>query len=114
MDEEMKKIVSALKPLFDQINTRFDQVDARFDSVEATVRRTAIEVSNLKGDVLEMRLDMATKHDLASHDKKLAGFISEVETCRKERKLAERSYLRHEDRLDDHQKRLARLETRRT
>jgi chromosome segregation ATPase len=148
MDDQMKQIVSALKPLFDHINvkleqmdvkfdhinaqfaqvkTKFDQMDAKFDrldnrfervesklsDVNGTARRTAIVVAKLQEDVTDIKLEMATKRDISQQNGRLSALATEIENSRKERILAEKSYMRHEHRLDDHQERLSRLETRR-
>ena len=166
MDDQMKQIVSALKPLFDHIQTqmneqfnamnerfnvmderfqsidgrfqsidgrfqsidgrfqsmdgRFQSIDERFDRVEAeladvknTGRRTAAVVAKLQEDVTDIKLRMATRRDIAEQNGRMSAIATEIENSRKERILAEKSYMRHESRLDDRQARLSRLETRR-
>ena len=142
MDEQMKQIVSALKPLLDHIQAqmnerfnamdeRFHAMDERFDVMTATMgkrferveteladvkntgRRTAAVVAKLQEDVTDIKLEMATKRDIALQNSRMSAVATEIENSRKERALAEKSYMRHESRLDDHQERLSRLETRR-
>lgn len=111
MDEQMKQIVAALRPLFNELrdelrseikdvrsemHAEFAKADKRFDKVEAglaeiksVTRRTAVQVSQLVGDLADVKHDMATK--MAT--KNDLGLIH--------------------NQLEDHDKRLSRLEARR-
>jgi chromosome segregation ATPase len=122
----MQEINAALKPIFDEfrseftsiraqfqkIDARFEKMDSRFDKMDARFDRMAVQVAQLTGDVAELKI--ATKSDIASlkNDifQKIDGFLPVVENARKQKEVSDASFWRHEERLDDHEGRLSRLE----
>jgi chromosome segregation ATPase len=137
MDDEMKREFSGIKQaiagLTQRIDGRFDSVDGRLDRLEkgsdrlekdladtkedsantkSVVRRVAAAVSKLVQETADIRRVMATTQDLGRHDKRLAAFMTEIGNLRNERMLNDKSFIRHEDRLDEHDRRISRLEAR--
>lgn len=124
MDEEMKRELNGIKQAIadltqvivafkDEVRSQFKQVDARFEKQEADTRRIAISVAHLQCDTADMKRDMATKQDVAHQARSLMSFMTEIQNARKLRANADKSFMRHEDRLDKHERRIARLEARR-
>ena len=110
MDESMKQIVAALKPFFDKIEARFDKIESDLNGLKGSLHRTMVKVSNLEPDVADMKRNMATKDDLAtlksSIDERMDRFARSLDDARFR-------WAVHADTLVKHDKRLARLESRR-
>ena len=160
MDEQMKQIVAALKPLFNELRTelrtelsglrtelsaqiqdtraemrsRFEKVDSRFEKMDArfekmdvhfdrmekdnadwkkVARNIAMRVSKFETDIAACATKTEVTQQFSRLHDKIDGFLLVVEIARNERSVSDKSFTRHEDRLDGHEKRLARLEARR-
>jgi chromosome segregation ATPase len=102
---------------FEQVDRRFGKADDRFDSLEGIARRTAIQVAKLTGDVSDIKVTiatkMATKDDLSLIHTRLDAFLPEIEASRRERALHSDAYMLHQNRLNQHERRLSRLESER-
>lgn len=85
--------------------------------LQETDRRIAASVSRLEGrmDGVERRLaETATKDDVSRIIGHIVAFTRDVEGARRDRLLSSDAYMRHQYRLDDHENRLSRLESKRS
>jgi uncharacterized coiled-coil DUF342 family protein len=140
MDEPMKQIVAALKPLFNELrdelrtemhglraemhagfaktDQKFDKLGREVSGIRGVTRRTAIQVAKLVGDVSDikhtMASTMATKDDISLVHSRLDTFLPEILASRRERDEHSDAYMLHQNRLDAHERRLSRLEGRRS
>ncbi|MBI3551612.1 MAG: hypothetical protein HY077_03775 [Elusimicrobia bacterium] len=116
MDEHMKQIVTALKPFFNEINECLGRMEKESAENRTAIRRVAVEVSKLKDEMSEVKDTMATKSAVTSMFKlvcdKIDGFLLVIEVARNERTVADESFKLHENRLDEHDRRLTRLENK--
>ena len=123
MEHELKPLIENLQvqmdQRFDQVDQRFDQVDQRFEKVEhrldghdarldqldTSLRHTHVLIEDLRGQVATIA------EGFASLDDKLSNVVRSVELAMRREmapfKLAHQD-LRH--RVDDHERRLRRLE----
>ncbi len=100
------------------IGNRMDGIESKMGGMEAgmTARfdRMAVQVSNLVGDVAEIKGTMATRDQLSalssSLHKRIDGFLPVVETARSQQANADKSFWAHQERIDDHERRISRIE----
>lgn len=103
----MKKELAALKSSFETETAKLHQTDRR---IAASVVRLEAKV-----DRIEDRLaDMATKDDVSRIIGHIVAFTKDVEAAQRDRALSSDAYMRHQDRLEDHEKRLSRLESKKS
>jgi hypothetical protein len=99
MEDQMKQIVAALKPLFNEfradmlaefaaIDGRLTKTEASLDDIKGVLGRGAVHHANLAGDCADLKRDMSTKQDIANQERRLMDFMTEVQNSRKLRRRA--------------------------
>lgn len=109
MDDEMKRELNALKT---EVATFKRDTEGRFDRLEGVLRRVAVNVTNLIGLVGDLKRTSATKQDIGRLNARIDHAAIEVESSRRERAFSGEAFKSHQKQLEDHAKRLLRLETR--
>lgn len=108
---ELKASTSELKAVVSAMST---EMRAGFDRLEGMMRRMAVHVSTLTGDVADLKQSVALippmQKDISLMKSAIQAFIPEVEASRGERVIARDFAMAQQRRLDDHEKRISRLE----
>jgi hypothetical protein len=101
------------KNVREEMRAEFAKVNSELQGIKSTAQRTAVKVANLEGELSDVRRDMATKQQVAYQERRLYFFMREVQTAMNLKMWADKSFDRHEGRLDGHERRLSKLEARR-
>jgi hypothetical protein len=100
MGEEMKRDIERLKT---------DMVEVR-----GTNRRIIATLVRLEGKVDDIVGQMATKDGLDVIKNQLDDFTADIQAARRDRALQSKSCMAHQRRLDEHEARITRIETRKS
>ncbi|OGS38305.1 MAG: hypothetical protein A2506_09985 [Elusimicrobia bacterium RIFOXYD12_FULL_66_9] len=100
MTKEMKQDIERLKT---------DMTDVR-----ATSRRIVATLVRLEGKVDDMAGRMATTEDINVIKTQIDDFTGDSQAARRDRALQSESFMTHQKRLEEHEARLTRLETRKS
>ena len=109
--------VDGIETRLGDVETRLGGVETRLGGVETRLEKGMLAISGLTGEMAEVRHilehKVATKEDM----RRVFDFIDDmaplIEAARRDRKAASHQYLKHEDRLDEHERRIQKLEERR-
>ncbi len=98
------------------IKDRLGAVESRLGTVEDRVGKAMIAIARLTGDVAEIKQTMATKDDVRNAFSMVIDRIDQfapwIAAAQRDRDTASHSYMEHQRQLEDHEKRLAKLEGR--
>jgi len=103
MDGDMRQELSGIR-------TEMRGMRRGMDDLKSMFRRTMVVVANLTGDLGEvkhtLKTEVATKDDVSLILKRMDGLSGKVDDMRYD-------WAKHTTRLDDHERRIGRFETRR-
>lgn len=87
-------------------------------SLKSGVHKLNVGFAQLRGEFAEMRADIRALQPLKSDLKRILAYLESfsgvIEAARTDRKAASDLYMMHQDRLDEHERRLARLESKKS
>lgn len=107
MEDDMKRELAGIR-------SRLDGVDKRFDSVESAIRRVAVEQVRLRHEFSDFTdtVKALFKQEFQRIKAVVDDLVPLIENARHDRSRNDAAFMRHQDRLDDHERRLYRLEAR--
>jgi hypothetical protein len=110
MKQEFETFVAEMRAFRDE--SRMDR-----DELRSWFRRMTIQMVSLAGDVATLREQMVTKAEFHAEigpmKSALSAFAGEVEVSRRERALQDQTFWTLNERLNGHDARLTRLESKR-
>jgi hypothetical protein len=111
MEDEMKRELNSLKQAVADLAK---VTHAGFSENRAALRGVAIKVAKLEAGMAEVKETMAPKDAMTSMFKRLTdkidGFLTVIEVARNDRTVSDQSFDLLRNRIDDHDRRLSRLE----
>lgn len=106
-----QKIDSVHAELNQKIDHHYKELSARIDSLDQKVGKLAVEVINLKEEVVIIKETMMTKQDVQKIIEHIDGFARRVETYDGKTLVQDRRLLYLENHFSDHEKRIQKIET---
>ncbi len=117
VDERLDKVDARLDRVdarLEKVDERLDKADTRMESMETVMRRMWITVTDFRAEVTEfmhfVRKNMVTRKEF---DTRFEKFSADIAAAQRDREIVSKSHMEHQRRLDDHEKRLTRLEAKR-
>lgn len=113
--------VSGLGEKMAGLDTKVSGLDARVAGLEAKTtdlygvsRRMIATLVRLEDKMDDMAERMATKDDIRVMNSRLDDFTADIQAARRDRALQSETFMAGQRRLDDHELRITRLETRKS